>query len=135
VVGKGPFGTRHIANVVGGQISGDRIAGVPTGAGADWLLVGDDGFARLDIRATIGTHDDALIYVQYFGVLEVTAAVAKILGGAQESTDYGDQYFFVCARLETGNERYAWVNQTMFVGQGRLPAGPIVEYRIFRVEN
>jgi hypothetical protein len=38
-------------------------------------------------------------------------------------------------RLETGDQRYKWVNQTQFLGQGRLVPGPTVEYRVYRVEN
>ena len=48
---------------------------------------------------------------------------------------YGGQYFFTNPRLETGDERYKWVNQTQFLGQGRLVPGPTVEYRVYRVEN
>jgi hypothetical protein len=36
-------------------------------------------------------------------------------------------------RLETGDERYAWVNQTLFVADGRVHPGPVVEYRVHRV--
>jgi hypothetical protein len=36
-------------------------------------------------------------------------------------------------RLETGDPRYEWVNQTVFVAEGRLHRGPVVEYRVFRV--
>jgi Protein of unknown function (DUF3237) len=51
------------------------------------------------------------------------------------SVGYGDQYFFTNPRLETGDERYKWVNQAQFPGQGRLVPGPTVEYRVYRVEN
>lgn len=132
-VGAGPFGHRVIVTVTGGEVSGERIKGSMVGAGADWVLLGEDGFGRLDVRATIRTPDGAFIYVQYFGLLEVTPAVGAILGGGGEPTDYGDQYFFTNPRLETGDERYAWVNRTMFLGEGRLFPGPRVEYRVFRV--
>ena len=61
--------------------------------------------------------------------------MAAILGGASKSVDYGDQYFFTNPRLETGDERYTWVNESQFLGQGRLVPGPTVEYRVYRVEN
>lgn len=133
--GGGPFGNRMIVNVTGGEFSGERLKGQIVGAGADWLLLGDDGFGRLDVRATFQTHDGANIYVQYFGLLEITEGIMGILGGGQTPTQYGDQYFFTNPRLETGDERYAWVNTTMFVSQGRLVPGPRVEYKVFRVEN
>lgn len=134
-LGPGPFGQRVIATVTGGTVEGDRIKGTMVGAGADWLLVGPDGFGRLDVRATFKTHDGALIYVQYHGVVEVTEDMGAILGGATNSVNYGDQYFFTNPRLETGDERYQWVNRTQFLGEGRLAAGPTVHYRVYRVEN
>jgi hypothetical protein len=76
-----------------------------------------------------------LIYVQYQGVVEITEGMAAVLGGGDTPTEYGDQYFFTTPRLETGDERYAWVNQTVFVSEGRLLPGPRVEYRVYRVAN
>jgi hypothetical protein len=134
-VGPGPFGARQVANITAGGFTGDRLTGTIIGASADWLLVAQDGFGRLDVRATFKTDDGANIYVQYHGFLELTEAIAGILGGANETTDFGDQYFFIQPRMETGDERYVWVNQTMFVGQGRVLAGPIVEYEVYRVDN
>ncbi|MEU6573652.1 DUF3237 domain-containing protein [Streptomyces sp. NPDC046805] len=134
-LGTGPFGSRVIANVTGGKFSGDRLTGKPIGAGADWLLIGGDGYGRLNVRATFQTDDGANIYVHYHGVIEVTEAIGAILGGADNATEFGDQYFFTNPRMETGDERYAWVNRTMFLGQGRILAGPAVEYVIYRVDN
>jgi hypothetical protein len=133
--GAGPFGQRMNITVTGGEVTGDRLKGTMTGAGGDWLLLGDDGFGRLDVRFTFRTHDDALIYVQYLGLLEVTPGVAAVLGGGDTATEYGDQYFFTHPRMETGDERYAWVNRTMFLGEGRVLPGPRVEYRVYRVET
>jgi hypothetical protein len=132
-IGPGPFGNRMEATVTGGEVSGDRLKGALVGAGADWLLAGPDGFGRLDVRATMQTVDGAFIYLQYTGLLELTPAVLAIIGGGGAPTRFGDQYFFTNPRLETGDERYSWVNQTMFVGEGRILPGPRVEYRVYRV--
>jgi hypothetical protein len=134
-VGSGPFGSRTIANVTGGEFRGPRLQGTIVGAGADWLLAGPDGFGRLDVRATFQTGDGALIYVQYHGLIELTDAVLAIIGGGPGETAFGGQYFFTNPRMETGDERYGWVNRVFLVGQGRLVAGPRVEYRVFRMEN
>ncbi|MGY1829524.1 DUF3237 domain-containing protein [Geodermatophilus sp. SYSU D01180] len=131
-VGPGPFGNRMEATITGGEVHGERLKGRLVGAGADWLLVGPDGFGRLDVRATIQTVDGAYIYAQYPGLMELTPAILAIMGGGA-STDFGDQYFFTTPRLETGDERYAWVNQTLFVAEGRVLVGPAVEYRVYRV--
>ncbi|HEY1652960.1 MAG TPA: DUF3237 domain-containing protein [Acidimicrobiales bacterium] len=134
-VGAGPFGARLIYNVTGGEFVGDRMKGSIVGAGADWLLFGADGFGRLDVRATFRTHDDALIYVQYHGLIEATEGITAILEGGGAPTEYGDQYFFTHPRMETGDERYAYVNTSFFIGQGRLVPGPRVEYQVFRIVN
>ncbi len=132
--GTGPFGHRMIVNVTGGQVSGDRLTGSVVGASGDWLLVGADGFARLDVRTTVRTADGAVIYVQYFGVAgPMTRAVQEILAGGGSPMGYGEVYFFISPRLETGDARYGWVNQAVFVGQGRIVPGPVLEYRVYRV--
>jgi uncharacterized protein DUF3237 len=134
-VGAGPLGSRMIFNVTGGEFHSDRLKGEIVGAGADWLLAGPDGYGRLDVRATFKTHDDALIYVQYHGLIEITPQVLAVLAGGSTPTEFGDQYFFTHPRCETGDERYAWLNHTFLVGQGRVVPGPRVEYKVFRAEN
>ncbi|HSM67005.1 MAG TPA: DUF3237 domain-containing protein [Ilumatobacteraceae bacterium] len=130
-VGAGPYGSRLVATVTGGWVKGDRINGTLVGAGADWLLIGPDGWGRLDVRAQIQTDDGAVIYAQYGGLLELNEATmgAMATGGA---TGFDDQYFRTTPILETGDERYAWVNTTLFVGEGRLHENG-VEYRLHRV--
>jgi hypothetical protein len=133
-VGAGPLGHRFIVNVTGGRVSGDRLRGSIIGASGDWILVTPDGFARLDVRTTVKTVDDAIIYFQYFGVAgPMSPGVQELLAGGGSPMDYGDVYFFINPRLETGDARYGWVNQTMFIGQGRLVPGPVLEYRVYRV--
>ena len=130
-VGPGPYGERTIFEVLGGEVTGDRIRG-RMGTGADWILAGPDGYGRLDVRATLHTHDGANLYVQYFGVVEYTAAALAAVAG-ERSSDYDAHYFRTTPRLETGDQRYAWVNQTLFVAEGRIHPGPVVEYRVHRV--
>lgn len=130
-VGAGPYGARFVGTVTGGWVKGDRINGTLEGAGADWLLIGPDGWGRLDVRAQIRTDDGAVIYAQYGGLLELNETSLPALG-TDGTTDFGDQYFRTTPRLETGDERYAWVNTTLFVGEGRIHENG-VEYRIHRL--
>jgi hypothetical protein len=87
------------------------------------------------VRLTFKTVDGALIYVQFFGLAELTPAIMEIVGGGNTPTDFGEQYIFVNPRLETGDPRYAWVNQTVFIGEGRLLPGPQIDFRVYRVAN
>jgi hypothetical protein len=133
MVGDGPYGTRAFFPVKdGGRVKGDRINGSFVGGGGDWLLIGSDGWSRLDVRAQIETDDGALLYITYYGVLELTERVAAAVQTMAEETGFEDQYFRTTPRLETGDARYAWVNQTVFVGRGRIVPGG-VEYEVFRV--
>ena len=49
------------------------------------------------------------------------------------ATDFGDQYFRTTPQLETGDSDLSWVNQTMFVGEGRFVDGFGLQYNMFRV--
>jgi len=126
-----PYGTRVIFPAIGGQAKGDRISGSVVGCGGDWLLIGPDGWGRLDVRAQLRTDDGALLYITYGGVLEMNDKVEAASAPGRE-TGFDDQYFRTVTRLETGDERYAWVNQTIFVGQGRI-TGSGVEYEVYRI--
>ena len=130
-MGAGPFGKRRYFEVMDGKVAGDRLNGKVLAGGGDWLLVGPDGFARLDVRIQIVTDDGASIYAHYEGLLELNRKVAEAVASGV-STDYGDQYFRTTPRLETGDARYAWLNQSLFVAEGRLHPGA-VEYRVHRI--
>jgi hypothetical protein len=130
----GPFGRRILFRGTGGGIvHGGRLSGVMEGPGGDWFLSGVDGYGRVDVRSNIRTTDDAFIYMQYQGLVRLTPAVLAMLDGEPDRGGEDGQYFFTAPRLETGDPRYAWVNQTMFVGEGRVSTGPRVDYRIYRV--
>ena len=89
-------------------------------------------FGRVDVRLQFKTHDGASIYVQYFGLLEINQTVAQALatGGG---TRYEDQYFRTAPRLETGDSRYLWVNESLFLARGHVVEGAKVEYEVYRV--
>jgi hypothetical protein len=129
-IGPGPIGTRMYYDVSGGEVTGERLRGKVLGGG-EWALIGPDGFLRVDVRLQVETHDRAHLYVQYVGLLGLNEAVQRALE-TSGGTDYGDQYFFTNPRMETGDPRYAWVNTTFFIGEGRIRPGLGVEYRVWR---
>jgi hypothetical protein len=130
-IGTGPFGNRSFFEVTGGTVEGKRLKGKVLPGGGDWIVIAPDGFGHLDVRAQLLTDDGAALYVQYEGVLEMNQKVADALSKGS-STDYGDQYFRTAPRFETGDPRYAWLNQSVFVGEGRVGPGR-VEYKVYRV--
>lgn len=106
VVGDGPSGTRVVVEVVGMTLTGDRLRGTLKGTAADWLtIVG--ATATIDVRATIETHDGALVYVQYRGRTDVSGGM-------------GSAPIYVAPTFETGDERYRWLNAVQAVGKGTL---------------
>lgn len=133
-MGPGPFGLRMFYEITGGAAQGSRIRGRVLGGGGDWILVGADGWGRLDVRGQMQTDDGAVIYVSYTGFLEMNERVQEATMSPSAATDYPDQYFRTSPRLETGDPRYAWVNRTLFVAEGRIQPGPAVQYRVYRVE-
>lgn len=130
----GPFGTRQIIEIIGGEFraaSGER--GELLTGGGDWVLVGDDGYGRLDVRGQVRMDDGAILYVQYFGLLEMNEAVTDALANGT-ATDFDDQYFLTNPRFEASDPKYAWLQQGLFVGQGRVIEGLGVQYNVFRVK-
>ena len=91
---------------------GERLNGKVLGGG-EWALIGPDGFLRVDVRMQVQTDDDAFLYVQYVGLLGMTDTVQTALASGT-GTNFGDQYFYTNPRIETGDERYAWLNTTFF---------------------
>ena len=134
VVGPGPFGLRMYYEITGGTAEGGRLSGRLVGGGGDWILVGADGWGRLDVRGQLQTDDGAVIYVSYVGFLEMNERVQQAIASSGAATDYRDQYFRTTPRLETGDPRYDWVNRTLFLAEGRIQPGPSVQYRVYRVE-
>ena len=116
-------GTRRIIPIVGGAVSGPRLSGRIVGPGADWQTVLVDGAADLDARYQLETEDGALIEIVDRGVRRGPAEVMQRLA-AGETVDPDEYYMRGAIRMETGDERYRWVNATLFVGTGaRTPTG------------
>ena len=101
---------------------GDREPPEPT-CNKDFLGVAFHGKAV--------SHLDALSHIAYRGQLFDGNTSAEVVNAT--GTDFGEHYFVTTPRLESGDPRYTWVNQTIFVGQGRIQPGPVVEFQVFRV--
>lgn len=132
-VGKGPYGQRTIFDVTAGTFKGEKLSGTILPSGGDWILIDDQGVGHLDVRITLKTDDGALLYVQYHGVLEMTEAVMTAIAGGKP-TEFGDIYFMTQPRVETGDERYKWLNNIVAVAEGRVVESA-VEYQVYEVSN
>jgi Protein of unknown function (DUF3237) len=130
VIGKTPAGLRRIAPVTGGTFAGERLNGTVL-EGADWVVNRPDGVMVIDVRLTLKTDDDALIYLTYQGrFLAGAEAMARFAKGAL--LDPADYSLVVTAKFECGNARYDWLNNLISVGTGEQTlAGPV--YTIFEI--
>jgi hypothetical protein len=127
-----PSGARQYWQVSEASLEGPRINAKLAATGIDWMLVGDDGFWRPDVRAQFVTDDGAIIFLHYTGLVEPTDRF-KQAAEARRSTEWADQYMRMTLRFETGAERYSWLNQSLFIAKGRLQGAGRIEYAVFRV--
>jgi hypothetical protein len=122
--GSAPGGMARIIPIIGGKVEGERLSGKVLNLGADWQTVFDEGYAELDTRYAIETHDGALIDIRNFGFRHGPADVLARLA-AGEDVDPSLYYMRTQPRLQTGDPRYAWLNRTVFVGTGERHASAV----------
>lgn len=116
-MGRGRAGQRRIIPIIGGTVTGPELSGRILNIGADWQTIFDDGLAELDTRYAMETHDGATIEIVNYGYRHGPQHIIEAVGRG-EAVDPQSYYMRTHARLETGDERYAWVNNTLFVGTG-----------------
>jgi hypothetical protein len=131
VVGPTPQGMRQIFVVKDGSVEGPRMKGKILAGGGDWALIRSDGAVQLDVRATIQTDDGALIYATYGGLIVAEPATFGRLLQA-EDVPLSDYYFYINPMFQTASPQYAWLNQLIAVGRGKVVPGG-VEYRVWAI--
>lgn len=116
-------GVRRIIPIAGGTMTGPLLNGVVVGNGADWQTVLADGVAELDARYQLRTDDGADIELVDRGFRHGPPEVMQRVAAGEDVP--AELYYMRSAiRLETADERYRWVNSTVFVGTGaRGPDG------------
>jgi len=127
-----PTGTREYWEMSEGTLTGARIKAKIAMPGGDWMLVGADRFARPEVRVQLITEDGAIILLHYTGLVERTVAFREAAEEDRE-TKWTDQYMRMHMRFETGADNYCWLNESIFIAEGRLAGPKEIEYRIYRV--
>ena len=112
------LGPRRIVPVTGGTFEGPRLQGVVLAGVGDWLIRRPDGASELNVRATLQTDDDALIYVWYRGIIHTPAG--------------GETYWRTTPVFETASDKYSWLNRIISVGVGQTIPGKAA-YRVFQI--
>jgi hypothetical protein len=131
IVGKTPHGIRIIFKIEGGTFIGPQIKGEVIPSGADWFIIRGDGTGELDVRATVHTDDDDIIYIYYRGILNNAKEVLKRRknGLINDTSEY---YLRTTPIFETGSKKYFWLNKIISVGFGELGSNS-VKYKIYQI--
>ncbi|WP_328903409.1 DUF3237 domain-containing protein [Streptomyces sp. NBC_00441] len=132
--GGGPLGRRVLFGAGGGTFHGPRLRGTVLPGGGDWALFRPDGVMALDVRLTLRTDDDELLYMTYSGRWVTPPDLKADMADPVERhrIDPARYYFRTNPLFETGSKRYAWMNDLVCVGSGYLVDGGIA-YRISQV--
>jgi hypothetical protein len=128
-----PRGERQYFEMTAGTLTGDRINARVAMPGGDWMRRSPDGFWRPDVRVQLVTDDAAVILLHYTGLVEQTERF-KAAAEKNQSTAWEDQYMRMVFDFDTGSEKYAWLNKSLFIARGRLIGTTELEYEIYRVE-
>jgi Protein of unknown function (DUF3237) len=113
-------------------LSGGRINATLLATGGDWMQMSDDGFWRPHVRAQFVTDDGAVVLMHYTGLVEQTDAF-KRAAEKNQSTAWDDQYMRLSINFATNNDRYRWLEQSLFIAAGRFLGTGEIEYAILRV--
>jgi hypothetical protein len=117
--------------VTGGEVTGPHLQGQVRPVGGDWLTIRTDGIAVLDVRASVQTHDDALIYLSWTGIADLGEdGYQKALAGDLPPTGL----IRAAARMQAAHPAYQWLNRLQFlnIGEVDLPQS-CVRYDIYAV--
>jgi hypothetical protein len=121
MLGETSVGKRIIQEFLSVSFEGERLRGVMTGkSGADWLTIDADGHATMDIKVLLLTDDGAQVFV-------------TLDGRAHWPEQLGRGVIYSTARLESGDEKYKWVNHLPLVSKGEVVAGPAVAHQLFEL--
>lgn len=131
----GPKGLRVFDSVAAGRFEGARLRGEIAPGSGDWRLIRSDGGMEVDARAILRTDDGAMIHMSYPGRIVIPP---KLLDQVRDPlrrhlVDPASYYFRIAPTFETGSQAYAWLNNVVAVGFGRLLQGQAFVYEVFEI--
>ncbi|KIV85438.1 hypothetical protein, variant [Exophiala sideris] len=135
-VGTGLFGHRDWVSIVGGQWAGRWGKGIVIPGGQDNQLVVKDLATRIDATYLLQTNDEPPAYItaRSKGWRSGPKDVLDSLNDPQiADTIAASQYKFrISVELETGDERYAFLNTCLWMGSGCRRSSEIIfdAYRV-----
>lgn len=120
------LGHRRIVPLTAGSFTGPAISGkLLPGASADWQVVLPDGTALGDLRYTLQTDRDELLYVQSRGIRHGSAEVLARLSRG-EDVDASEYTFRTATRIETAAPDLDWLNKGVFISVASRQAASVI---------
>lgn len=126
------IGNRLIFNVAEVRVVGPEISGIGIYPAGDWITIRADGSWKLDVRFSLQLDDGSLALVQYNGIVAMTPeqfAAGQEAGGINVS----EVYFYSTPYIETDSEKYAWLNNHVFIAKIVHFGGGQVVYDVFKL--
>lgn len=110
-------GTRRVIPILGGTVEGEGIKGTIFPFGADFQIVRPNGFIELEAKYAFQLDDGAVIYIDNIGIRFAAPEVLAQLNRG-ERVDPAQVYFRSVPKFETGDPRYRWLMENLFIGVG-----------------
>ena len=108
---------KRVIPILGGEVSGPRLAAKVLPGGADWQAIREDGVTEVLARYTLQATDHTLISVTNRGVRRGPAEVIRRLL-ADEAVDPALYYFRSSPVFEVGPGPHRWLADSVFVCSG-----------------
>ena len=118
-------GVRRIIPITGGEVKGRDVNGKVCAFGADFQIIRPNELIELEAKYAFQTDDGAVIYVENkgirFGPVELLQRLKR-----GEPVDPRLIYFRTVPKFETGDEKYRWLMESLFVGSAARHADCVV---------
>src|SRR5258708_28698032 len=117
IAGDVGYGVRRIIPILGGAVRGEGIRGTIFPCGADFQVIRPNGFTELEAKYGFETDDGAVVYIENVGIrFGPKDLLDRIANG--EIVDPSLIYFRSVPKFETGDVKYRWLMENLFIGVG-----------------
>jgi hypothetical protein len=126
-----PAGMKLIFVAKSGTLSGPKIRGEVISGSNDWVTLGTDGIARLDVRGIIRLDDGDLATWMGQGIVNMTPETrTRMFSG--EVISQAEMYARSTHSFQTASQKYSWLNGIVIVA--RMSLGPShVDYEVHQL--
>jgi uncharacterized protein DUF3237 len=117
-------GVRRIIPITGGVVRGN-INGKVCAFGADFQIIRPNELIELEAKYAFETDDGAVVYVENRGIRFGPVELLQKLNRG-EPVDPKLIYFRTVPKFETGNEKYRWLMEHLFIASAARHADRVV---------